>query len=156
MDELDKLSSHYSDDKFDIYNGDESRQKAELNPVIVQAEWNSFIRMMFQHLELYQCSIDFKLTKENDQEKVEKLMKEKKIYTPSKFYKDISHDETCPGCMHLLKLSLMFLLSVTCVEHLFSKMKLIEALLRNQLGETTLDSLLRISTESSNGFDDDK
>ena len=160
MDELDKLSSHYSDDKFDIYNGDESRQKAELNPVIVQAEWNSFIRMMFQHLELYQCSIDFKLTKENDQEKVEKLMKEKKIYTPSKFYKDISHDETCrnlyPSCMHLLKLSLMFPLSAACVEHLFSKIKLIEAPLRNQLGETTLDSLLRISTESSNGFDDDK
>ena len=43
-------------------------------------------------------------------------MKEKKNYALSKFYKDVSHDETCrdlcPGCMHLLKLSLMFPLSV--------------------------------------------
>ena len=51
-------------------------------------------------------------------EKVEKLMKEKKNYAPSKLYKDISHDETCrdlySGCMHLLKLSLMSPLSVVC------------------------------------------
>ena len=104
-------SSHYGDDKFDIYNGDESRQKD-----YVQAEGNSFIRMMLQHRELYQSSIDIKLTKKNDKEKLEKLMKEKKNYALSKFYKDISHDETCrdlcPGCMHLLKLSLMFPLSV--------------------------------------------
>ena len=67
----------------------------------------------------------------------------------------MSHDKTChnlySGCMHLLKLSLMFPLSVACVEHL-----------RNQLDETTLDSqlftvrLLSISTESSTGFDDNK
>ena len=37
VDELEKLLSHYGDDKFDIYNGYESRQKAGLNPVVVQA-----------------------------------------------------------------------------------------------------------------------
>ena len=73
VDELDKLLSHYGDDKFDIYNGDESCQKADLNPIVVQAEWNSFIRMVFQHRKLYQCSIDLKLTKENDKEEVESL-----------------------------------------------------------------------------------
>ena len=116
--------------------------------------------MMFQCHKLYQCFIDLILTKENDKEKAERLMKEKKNYAPSKFYEDISHDETCRdlfrGCMHLLKLSLMFPLSVACVEHLFSKMKLIKTRLRNQLGETTLDSLLRISTESLTGFIDDE
>ena len=70
---------------------------------------------MFQCRKLYQYSIDVKLTKENDKEKVEKLMKEEKKYAPSKFYKDISHDRTChdlyPGCKHLLKLSLMFTLN---------------------------------------------
>ena len=130
--ELDKLLSHYGHDKFDIYNGDESRQKADLNPVVVQVEWNSFIRMMFQRRKLYQCSVDLKLI---DKGKVEKLVKEKKNYAPSKFYKDISHDKTChdlyPGCMHLLKLLLMFPLSVTCVERLFYKMKLIKTRLRN-------------------------
>ena len=72
-------------------------------------------------------------------------MKEKKNYAPSKFYKDINHDESCcnlfPGCMHLLKLSLIFRLSVAYVECLFSKMKLIKTCLRNQLVETTLGSL---------------
>ena len=43
-----------------------------------------------------------------------------------------------------------------CVEHLFSKMKLRKTNLRNHPGETTLDSLLQISTESPTGFDDDE
>ena len=87
-------------------------------------------------------------------------MKEKKNYALSKFNKGISHDETCrdlyPDCMHLLKLPLMFFLRVACVERFFSKMKLTKTRLRNQLGETTLDSLLRILTETPTGFDDDK
>ena len=33
-----------------VYNGDESCPKADLNIVVVQTEWNSFIRMMFQHV----------------------------------------------------------------------------------------------------------
>ena len=69
VDELDKLLSHYGDDKFDIYNGDEWRQKADLNPVVVQAEWSSFIRTMFQRRKLYQSSISLKLIKENDKKK---------------------------------------------------------------------------------------
>ena len=84
-------------------------------------------------------------------------MKEKKNHAPSKFYKDVSHVETCrklyPGCMHFQKLSLMFPLRVACVGCLFSDMK---TRLRNQPGEKTLDSLLRISTESSTGFDKDE
>ena len=47
--------------------------------------------MMFQSHKLYKRSIDLKLTKKNNKENVEKLMKEKKNYTPSKFYKDTSH-----------------------------------------------------------------
>ena len=58
--------------------------------------------------------------------------------------------------MNLLKLSLMFPLRVACAKHLFSKMKLIKTCLRNQLGETNLDSLLWISTESPTGFKDDE
>ena len=91
--------------------------------------------------------------------KYKSLWKRRKI-TQSKFNKDISHDETCrylyPDCMHLLKLPLMFLLRVACVERLFSKMKLIKSRLRNQVGETTLDSLFRILTETPPGFHDDK
>ena len=40
LDEPDKLLSHYGDKKNDIYNDDESCQKAYLNLVIVPAEWN--------------------------------------------------------------------------------------------------------------------
>ena len=87
-------------------------------------------------------------------------MKEKTNYASSKFYKDISHDETCRNlyhsCMHLLKLSLMFPPSVACIEHFFPKMKLIKTRLGKQLGEANLDNLLQISTEFLTGFDDDE
>ena len=87
-------------------------------------------------------------------------MKKKKNDALSKFH-NISHDETYrhnlyPCCIHLLMLSLMFLFCTACVEHLFFKMKLTKTCLRNQLGETTLDSPLQITTESSTGFNDDK
>ena len=62
----------------------------------------------------------------------------------------------CSSFFLLLKLSLLFPLSVACVEHLFSKIKLIKICLRSQLGETTLGSLLQTSTESMIGFDDDQ
>ena len=58
----------------------------------------------------------------------------------------------CMQDAYLFKLSLMFLLSVTCVERLFSKMKLIKTRLRNQLGQLSLDSLLRISTKVQKSF----
>ena len=88
-------------------------------------------------------------------------MKKKKNDELSKFHNNISHKEIYhhnlyPRCMHLLMLSLMFLFCTACVKHLFFKMKLTKTCLRNQLGETTLDSLLQISTESSTGFNDDK
>ena len=50
----------------------------------------------------------------------------------------------------------MFPLSVACVEHLFCNIKLIKTCLRNQIGETTVDSLLRVSTASLTGFNDGK
>ena len=50
----------------------------------------------------------------------------------------------------------MLPLGVACVEHLFSKMKLIKTCLRSELGETTLGILLQISTVSMIGFDNDK
>ena len=41
----------------------------------------------------------------------------------------------------------MFPLNVACAESLFSKMKLIKTNLWNQLGQSSLDSVLHIETE---------
>ena len=49
----------------------------------------------------------------------------------------------------------MFPLSVSCVERLFSKMKLVKTRLRNQLSQVSLESLLRNSTESPTTFSDE-
>ena len=55
---------------------------ADLNPAVVQAEWNSFIRMMFQRHKLHQRSIDLKLTKENDKGKsIKAYEREEKLGT---------------------------------------------------------------------------
>ena len=45
------------------------------------------IKKTLFHGKFYQHSIDLKLTKENDKENVGKLMKEKKNYATSQFYK---------------------------------------------------------------------
>ena len=58
--------------------------------------------------------------------------------------------------MYLLKLSLIFPLSVACAERLFSKMEFVKTRLRNQLGHLSLDSLLYISTEGPEKFQDDE
>ena len=88
------------------------------------------------------------------------MIKQRKEYTPAAFFNDVSNDELCydlyPGCVYLLKLSLMFPLSVAFVERLFSKMKLIKTRLQNQLGRLSLDSLLRISNEGPEKFQDDE
>ena len=87
------------------------------------------------------------------------MIKQRKEYTPAAFFSDICNGQLCyslyPGCMYLLKLSLIFPLSVACVERLFSKVKLIKTGLQNQLGQLSLESLLLISTEGLEKFQDD-
>ena len=113
---------------------------------------------MFEKKKLYQNNIDRKiLSADNDERKT--LVKSCEEYTPLLF-KDLQHDSVCqelfPCCMYLLELSIMFPLSVSCIERLFSKMKLIKTHLRNQLSQTSLDSLLRISTEKPTKFSENE
>ena len=66
------------------------------------------------------------------------------------------HKEIYPNCFKLFKLLMIFPLSATCVERLFSKMKIVKNGLRNSLLNATLESLLLITTESPKaGFEDD-
>ena len=58
--------------------------------------------------------------------------------------------------MYLLELGIMFPLSVSCIERLFSRMKLIKTRLRNQLSQTSLDSLLHINTEKPTKLSNDE
>ena len=98
--------------------------------------------------------------KETDQNVIRQLLKQRKDYTLAAFFSEVCNDQLCfdlnPRCMYLLKLSLIFPLSVACVESLFSKMKLIKTCLQNQLGQFSLDSLLCISTEALEKFQDDE
>ena len=110
---------------------------------------------MFEKKELYQNNIDRKiLSADNDERKT--LVKSCEEHTPSLLFKDLQHNRVCqelfPCCMYLLELSIMFPLSVFCIERLFSKVKLIKTHLRNQLSQTSLDSLLHISTGKAAKF----
>ena len=73
-------------------------------------------------------------------------------------WKDLRNDDVAhniyPHSMFLLHLLLIFPISIACVERLFSRMKLVKTRLRNQLKQTSLDALLRISTEAKDGFTD--
>ena len=52
------------------------------------------------------------------------------------------------NCIYLLHLLLIFPISITCIERLFSQMKLVKTRLQYQLRQTTLDSLFRVATKS--------
>ena len=75
------------------------------------------------------------------------------VYTFNVYYNaDIVFQELYPNCYKLLYLFIylltIFPLTVACVECFFSKLKLVKTRLRNQLSPTTLESLIRILTES--------
>ena len=113
---------------------------------------------MYERRLSYQQSIDIKILKAKSKDEKESLQKRRSQYKPSLLWKDLNYDDVFkslyPSCMHLLDLSLLFPLSVACVERLFSKMKLIKTRLRNQLSQVSLDSLIRISTEAPDDFSD--
>ena len=129
-------------------------QSADLVTDKVLAEWVSFKEIMFGYCCLFQSSVDKKIAKETDQNVISQLIKQWKEYTPAAFFNDVSNVHLCydlhPRCMYLLKLSMMFPLSVAFVERLFSKMKLIKTHLPNQLGQLSL--LLCISPEGPENF----
>ena len=68
---------------------------------------------------------------------------------------DAVFQELYSNCYTLLYLLTIFPLSVVYVEHFFSKLKFMKTRLTNQLSQTILESLLRITTESPReGFSD--
>ena len=146
MSELDKLSLWYGEAKIDRMNGEVSSQPPDIDPVKLKSEWQGFLSVMSERRKLYQHKIDVKLLRASTQEDREALQNERKQYTPSKFWNDTNQDTVIqnlyPQCMFLLELSIMFLLLVSCVERLFSRMKLVKTRLRNQLSQVLLQSLL--------------
>ena len=159
MSELDKLSLWYGEAKVDHMNGEVSSQPSDIDPVKLKSEWQEFLSVMSERRKLCQHKINVKLLQASTQEDQEALQNERKQYTPPKFWNDTNQDTVIqnlyPQCMFLLELSIMFLLSVSCVERLFSRMKLVKTRLQNQLSQVSLQSLLQISTESPCNFSDD-
>ena len=94
--------------------------------------------------------IDVKIIKLTDQEEVKQLWKQRQQYTPSILHYDADtvFQELCPNSYKLLYLLMNFPLSVACMECISSKLKFAKTRLKNQLSQTTLESLLRITTES--------
>ena len=93
---------------------------------------------MFKKKELLQNNINKKIMAANNDER-KALVKSCQEYTPSLLFNDLHQDRVCrelfPWCMYLLELSIMFPLSVPCIERLFMKMKLIKTHWRNQLSD---------------------
>ena len=103
-------------------------------------------------------NINIKIICKKSKEGEEILRLTKSQYTPYKLWVDLSVDYVCKSlyrsCMLLLELLLLFLLSLACVERVFSKIKLIKTRLCNKLLQVSLDSLIRISNEALDKFSD--
>ena len=103
---------------------------------------------MFEKCKSYREMMDVKIIKSTDQEEIKHLQKQRQQYTPSMSYynADTVFQDLYPNCYKLLYLLMFFPLSVACVNAF---------LLRNHLSQTTLESLLKIATESpKEGFSD--
>lgn len=139
-------------------NQEVSHQPTDIDPVKLKLEWQGFLPVMSERRKLYQHEIDVKLLRTNTQEDCEALQNERKQYTPSKFWNDMTQDTAIQDlhtqCMFFLELSIMFSFSVSFIERLFSRIKLVTRL-QNHLIQVSLESLLRILTKSPSNISDD-
>ena len=105
---------------------------------------------MFKNRKFYREMIDVKIVKSTDQEEIKQLQKHRQQYTSWVLYynADPVFQELYPNSYKLFYLLMIFPLSVAWLEQFFSKLKLVKTRLRNQLCQTTLESLSRIATES--------
>ena len=106
---------------------------------------------MLERCQLFQSLLYRNIVKEADQDAIAQLIWQQKEYTPTAFlmiflmssFPMISIQDLCIYWSYLW----CFLLRVAWVQRLFSKIKLIKTRLRNQLGQSSPNSLLHIYTE---------
>ena len=148
---LQDLGKHYGTRKINRFEGKVNTQDADINTTALTGEWPLFKSIMLEKRLSY-CSKVFRDISVAHSENVQELIKKRESYTLQKLWDDLKHDnvvkETYPNCIYLLHLLLISPISIACVEHLFSRMRLVKTRLRNQLKQSTLDSLLCIATKS--------
>jgi hypothetical protein len=162
--ELKPLLLNYGESKEDTFKGKRNTQDPDINILKADDEWLGFKELMFKKKEAHQNKLTIRITSaihnKKNQEEIKKLQTERESYTPKLLWEELTSDpcanQLYPSMMFLLKMLLLFPVSVACCERLFSKLKLVKTRLRNQLSQIHLDQLLRIGTESpDDDFSDD-
>ena len=154
--ELQDLGEHYGMQEVNGFKGKVNFQDAEIDTTALRAEWPLSKLIMFEKCLSYRSKVNRDISRAH-LENVQELIKKRESYTPQKLWDDLEHynvvKEIYPNCIYLLHLLLIFPISITCVEHLFSRTRLVKTRICNQLKQSTVDSLLHIATESPlNGF----
>ena len=157
--ELQDLGKHYgSQKKVNRFEGKVNTQDTNIDTTALTADWPLFKLIMFKKCLLYHNKADKDISRAHP-ENIQELIKKGESYTPQKLWDDLKHNNIMkgiyPNCIYMLCLLLIFPINIACVECLFSQMRLVKTRLRNQLKQTTLDSLLCIATKSPlNGITD--
>ena len=157
--ELSMLLDRYGEPQEILRFGCTVRQAKDVDPVITRAEFQGFKFLMYTKRKQWEEQFDIAIGKCNSDEDRELLIKQRRSFNARDLWSVLQKDNLnlslYPNCMYLFYLLMVFPLSAACVERLFSKLKLVKNRLRNQLSQTTLESLLMIATESpKDGFDD--
>ena len=158
-DELSNLLDHYGSSQTDTFQGTTISQEPDANADMTRAEWQNFKHLMFLKRQEFRERYDSMITNAKTEER-EMLTKENENFGVHQLWASIKVNNMCedifPQCCKLLYFLLLFPLSTACVERFFSKMKLVKTRLRNQLKQTSLESLLFIAMETQKeGFGDD-
>ena len=123
----------------------------------LKSGWD-FCKYMFEKREAEEEKFQMNLMNCKNEKERDTFRASETSFDTHKLYSTCLNDKACAiNCWKLLHLMLIFHLSTACVERFFSKMKLVESRLRNQLSQVSLENLLLIAAEApKTGFTDSK
>ena len=118
-----------------------------------------FCKYMFEKREAEEEKFQMNLMNCKNEKERDTFRASETSFDAHKLYSTCLNDKACAiifhNCLKQLHLMLIFPLSTARVERFFSKMKLVENRLRNQLSQVGLENLLLIATEApKTGFTD--
>ena len=153
------LINHYGKEKATTYKSIAINQVGDIDGVAAIEEWSGFCKYMFEkHIAKEEKFLMNLMNCKNEKER-DTFRASVTFFDAHKLYSTCLNDKACaiifPNCLKLLHLMLILPLSTTCVKRFFSKMKLVQTRLRNQLLQVNLENLLFIATDAAKiGFTD--
>ena len=147
--EITVLIDHYGKEKASTSKSVIINQVGDIDGVVAIEEWLGFCKYMFEKRKAEEEKFQMNLMNCKNEKERDTFRASETSFDAHKLYSTCLNGKACAiNCLKLLHLMLIFPLSTACVGRFFSKMKLVENRLRNQLSQVSLENLLLIAAEA--------